>query len=160
LQGLLKAKHNFWPRKWFDWPGVVLLRGELKYELFGWLKYFLFIVTLTKHMPTPLKPHVLEYELAWYDSNSTKYLVSDFRKGFKLGLTTGTVQHSTAKNHKSASENKQEVYKKLAIESPSLKPLRKPDTKYFVELLSYPASSYSSTWGFSGVGICFGCHYE
>jgi hypothetical protein len=50
-------------------------------------------------------------------SNSTKYLVSGFRKGFKLGLATGTVQHSTAKNHKSASENKQEVYKKLAIES-------------------------------------------
>ena len=68
-------------------------------------------------MPTPLKPHVLEYELAGYDSNSTKYLVSGFRKGFKLGLATGTVQHSTAKNHKSASENKQEVYKKLAIES-------------------------------------------
>ena len=64
-------------------------------------------------MPTPLKPDVLEYELAWYVSNSTKYLVSGFRKGFKLGLT-GTVQHSTAKKHKSASENKQEVYKKLA----------------------------------------------
>ena len=68
-------------------------------------------------MSTPLKPHVLEYEIAGYDSNSTKYLVSGFRKGFKLGLATGTVQHSTAKNHKSASENKQEVYKKLAIES-------------------------------------------
>ena len=65
-------------------------------------------------MPTPLKPHVLEYELAGYDSNSTKYLVSGFRKGFKLGLTTGTAQHSTAKNHKSASENKQEVYKKIS----------------------------------------------
>ena len=77
------------------------------------------VQTQPKHMPTPLKPrvHVLEYELAGYDSNSTKYLVSGFRKGFKLGLTTGTVQHSTAKNHKSASENKQEVYKKLAIES-------------------------------------------
>jgi hypothetical protein len=44
---------------------------------------------------------------------------------------SGTVQHSTAKNHKSASENKQEVYKKLAIESlkeriagPFLNPLR------------------------------------
>jgi hypothetical protein len=43
-------------------------------------------------MSTPLKPHVLEYELAGYDSNSTKYLVSGFRKGFKLGLTTGNVQ--------------------------------------------------------------------
>ena len=68
-------------------------------------------------MSTPLKPHVLEYELAGYDSNSTKYLVTGFRKGFKLGLTTGTVQHSTAKKHKSATENKQEVYKKLAKES-------------------------------------------
>jgi hypothetical protein len=55
------------------------------------------VQTQPKHMPTPLKPHVLEYELAGYDSNSTKYLVSGFRKGFKLGLTTGTVQHSTAK---------------------------------------------------------------
>jgi hypothetical protein len=54
-------------------------------------------------MPTPLKPHVLEYELAGYDSNSTKYLVSGFRKGFKLGLT-GTVQLSTAKNHQSSWE--------------------------------------------------------
>jgi hypothetical protein len=43
--------------------------------------------------------------------------MSGFRKGFKLGLTTSTVQHSTAKKHKSATENKQEVYKKLAKES-------------------------------------------
>lgn len=67
-------------------------------------------------MPTPLKPHVFEYELAGYESNSIKYLVSGFHEGFKLGLT-GTVQHSSARNHKSASENKQEVYKKLAKES-------------------------------------------
>lgn len=68
-------------------------------------------------LPTPLKAHVLEFELKGYDRNHANYLVSGFRYGFKLRFTGTIEQHSAVKNHKSALENKHEVYTKLAKES-------------------------------------------
>lgn len=59
---------------------------------------------------------MLAQELQGYDPQISRYLVEGFSEGFKLGIV-GEIKTNVPKNHKSAEENPNQVYLKLAKES-------------------------------------------
>ena len=67
-------------------------------------------------LPSPVRSQVLAIELQGYDANLYSSLIDGFKFGFKLGLE-GDLSPRISKNHKSATENRDKVYEKLAKES-------------------------------------------
>ena len=66
--------------------------------------------------PKPVKSDILAQELVGYDKDLKEIIVS----GFKLGIL-GNLTNRFSKNYKSALENPQQGYEKLAKEAPKLK---------------------------------------
>ena len=71
-------------------------------------------------VPTPVRSDILETKLQGYDKQQTVKLVNGFKFGFRLGFQRDTTTSSSAqnvKNHKSALQNREQVFLKLAKES-------------------------------------------
>ena len=71
-------------------------------------------------VPTPVRSDILEAELHGYDKQLTDKLVNGFKFGFRLGFQRDGNTLSSAqkvKNHKSALQNREQVFLKLAKES-------------------------------------------
>jgi hypothetical protein len=89
-------------------------------------------------VPTPVRSDILETKLQGYDKQQTVKLVNGFKFGFRLGFQRDTNTSSSAqnvKNHKSALQNREQVFLKLAKES-----IKKPDCW----AISSPAALYLS----------------
>jgi hypothetical protein len=71
-------------------------------------------------VPTPVRSDILETKLQGYDKQQTVKFVNGFKFGFRLGFQRDTTTSSSAqnvKNHKSALQNREQVFLKLAKES-------------------------------------------
>ena len=71
-------------------------------------------------VPTPVRSDILEAELHGYDKQLSDKLVNGFKFGFRLGFQRNSTTLSSTqkvKNHKSALQNREQVFLKLAKES-------------------------------------------
>ncbi|CAG2249858.1 unnamed protein product [Mytilus edulis] len=85
-------------------------------------------------IPTPVNAELLGQELQGYDMDLRNMLIHGFTFGFSLNFK-GTPSNKTCKNHKSATENPDAVYLKLAKESLSGRiagPFKEPPFSLFV----------------------------
>ena len=71
-------------------------------------------------VPTPVRSDILETELQSYDKQQTVKLGNEFKFGFRLGFQRDSTILSSpqkVKNHKSALQNREQVFLILANES-------------------------------------------
>ena len=89
-------------------------------------------------VPTPVRSDILEAELHGYDKQLSGKLVNGFKFGFRLGFQRDGTTLSSAqkvKNHKSALQNREQVFLKLAKESIKNRiagPFRHPPLENFI----------------------------